>query len=178
MGISQKSNRAPKTLAEKLSLRKAVLLVVIVALCLPLAREFWSHFSISRTNSAGAHCFWSSFDFKRSDISQNKYVMFNLITKYEPLCAGPKGCRVIKRVACDEGSRIDTVGKEFYCNGAFLGKAKDKSQKGHILKSYSYTGVIPHGYAFMLNDNPDSYDSRYYGLVKKDYVIAMVTPLF
>ena len=174
----QKLHQIISDFNSKVTLSKMITCVSVVAVCFFLSTGFWNHFSISRTDSAGSHFFWYTKDFSPSDISQNKYIMFSLITKFEPLCSPPRGCKVIKRVACDEGSKIQTIGKEFYCNGAFLGKAKNKSKKGHLLNSFAYNGVIPKGYAFMCNDHPDSYDSRYYGLVKKDYITAMVTPLF
>lgn len=177
MDLSQKLSRRVKEDLNKITLRKGILFVVLFSLCFWLSTGFWKHFTISRTDSAGAHFFYYSKNFNPDEITQNQFVMFPVVTKLEPLC-WPKACNMIKRVGCDEGGKLVTSGKEFYCNGFFLGKAKDFSKRGDPLTAFHYNGIIPQGYAFMVNDHKDSYDSRYYGLVQKKNVSALVTPLF
>ena len=111
---------------------------------------------------------------KAKEVGKNDYVVFSL-----------KGDRVakdkdklLKRVSCAEGDTLKTVGKEYLCNGVFLGMAKDFSLKGERLKNFVYDGVMGRGLLFVTGDHKDSYDSRYFGFIHKDQVTAKAYPLW
>ena len=84
----------------------------------------------------------------------------------------------IKQAACLPGDRLTTKGDEFFCNGAFLCRAKKKSLTGKPLKHFVFNGVIPKGFFFAYGSNKDSYDSRYFGLVPLKSVRAVAYPIF
>ncbi|MEM4959650.1 MAG: S26 family signal peptidase, partial [Nanopusillaceae archaeon] len=106
-----------------------------------------------------------------------------------------KGKLITKRVACVEGMYVKIVGLDYYCcDGVrgkdswegciYLGRAKTQSKKGEEVIPYNPCGGIdcffevPSGYYFLVNPHPDSYDSRYLGLIKRDIIVSVLDPLF
>lgn len=85
---------------------------------------------------------------------------------------------IFKRIGCDEGD-ILTVdeAKRFFCNGEFLGVAKDYSHKGEKMQYFAFNGKIPPGSMFVMGEHRDSYDSRYFGFVDKSRVRARLYPI-
>ena len=88
------------------------------------------------------------------------------------------GKTLIKKVTCDEGERLTEQGKSYFCDGVYLGRAKDFSLKRERLKNFIYEGVIPKGFCFVSGSNKDSYDSRYWGFLRKKDVEARAYPIF
>ncbi len=89
------------------------------------------------------------------------------------------GKTLVKKVTCDEGDQLTEKGKEYFCNGdVYLGRAKDFSLKGERLKNFVYNGVIPKGFCFVEGSNINSYDSRYWGFLRKSDVEARAYPVF
>lgn len=84
-----------------------------------------------------------------------------------------------KIIRCDEGDILYVdAEKRFFCNGAFLGIAKDYSRKGEKMRYFVFNGKIPRGSMFVMGEHRDSYDSRYFGFVDKSRVRARLYPLF
>ncbi|MBI1919707.1 MAG: S26 family signal peptidase [Geobacter sp.] len=84
-----------------------------------------------------------------------------------------------KIIRCDEGDNLYVdAGKSFYCNGEFLGSAKDYSRKGEKMQYFAFNGNIPKGFMFVMGEHRDSYDSRYFGFVEKSRVRARLYPIF
>lgn len=108
------------------------------------------------------------------EVGKNDYVVFSL--KGDRLAKDND--KLLKRVSCSEGDVLKTIGKEYFCNGVSLGTAKDFSLKGERLKNFVYEGVIGRGLIFVTGDHKDSYDSRYFGFIYKDHVIAKAYPLW
>lgn len=131
--------------------------------------------SISPTPSVGHYIFLYKRNFKPSDIKKESLVVVPLYTKIVPNCWP---CLVVKYVACDSGDRLEVKnGREFYCNGQFLGFAKTHSKKGVPVKIFQYHGIIPKGKFFAMGTCIDSYDSRYIGLEDKSAIKALAVPL-
>jgi len=87
----------------------------------------------------------------------------------------------VKRIGCDEGEFLNhdgEDGREFFCGDRFLGRAKEKTRKGATLEPAQVQGIIPPGRAFMVGDNVDSFDSRYFGLVDKESFISRANGIF
>ena len=86
---------------------------------------------------------------------------------------------LVKKVTCDEGDHLTEKGKEYFCNGdVYLGRAKDFSLKGERLKNFVYNGVIPKGFCFVEGSNINSYDSRYWGFLRKSDIEARAYSVF
>jgi len=87
----------------------------------------------------------------------------------------------VKRVGCDEGevlSRTGKDGRDFFCAEQFLGRAKEETRMGVALEPARVQGAIPPGMAFMVGDNKDSFDSRYFGLVNKRSFVSRANGIF
>lgn len=111
---------------------------------------------------------------RAKEVGKNDYVVFSM--KGDSFAKDND--KLLKKVSCAEGDTLKTVGKEYLCNGLFLGTAKDFSLKGVRLKNFVYDGVMGRGLLFVTGDHKDSYDSRYFGFIHKDQVTAKAYPLW
>ncbi|QLI60492.1 S26 family signal peptidase (plasmid) [Aeromonas media] len=76
-----------------------------------------------------------------------------------------------KRVGCVAGDTLENRAGAFFCNGDFMVIALDKDGYGRALSQFIFNGIIPANKAFMVGDNPNSYDSRYWGLTPLDNAV-------
>lgn len=107
-------------------------------------------------------------------IKPNSYVLFTLDTG---LMKDAKTNKVIKKVACTEGNTLTVQGFSYYCDGQYLGLAKEYTLDGKELDHFIFEGEIPEGKIFVFSNHADSYDSRYYGFVEKKDVLAIAHPM-
>lgn len=159
--------------------RLVLLLALVLASAAGLALQ---HVSITLTPSVKYRIWWLSYDIEQ--VRHGQYVLFRLplekmkgMTVSESVRQG-QDVRAIKRVGCDEGEMLRRRGRAFYCGEEFLGTAKEKSSAGKPLVPADVTGEIPRGQVFLIGDSPDSFDSRYFGLVSKDRYLAWARPIF
>jgi len=104
---------------------------------------------------------------RASKLKKGDYVMFRL--KHDRY-AKP-GDRILKKVACIGGDTLKvTRDKKYYCNGVYLGRAKDRTLKGEKLDNFVYNGTIPKDRFFVMGRHKDSYDSRYFGFLSMEQV--------
>lgn len=68
-----------------------------------------------------------------------------------------------KKIGCMSGEKLESRGGAYFCNGDYLGTALDKDGNGNPLSRFEFNGIIPNNKAFLIGDNPNSYDSRYWG---------------
>jgi len=161
---------------KRLVLMLALLLSGIAGAFLP------GRISVTLTPSVIHRVWWLSDD--TSQVRHGEYVLFHL--PYDRMKGMPvpdavsdkKGIRAIKRVGCDEGEALRRKGRDFFCGDEFLGRAKERSQKGQPLTPFPFYGMIPPGEVFLVGDHPDSFDSRYFGLVEKEHYLAWARPIF
>ncbi len=83
-----------------------------------------------------------------------------------------------KRFVGCPGDVLTTKGREFYINGSCVGVASETDSRGYLVKSFKFSGEIPKNTYFVLGDGKDSYDSRYWGFVKKSWIVGRGFPLF
>lgn len=132
-----------------------------------------SRFAVTLTPSVDHRIFYIDKD--PTIVKKGDYVMISITSKYY----GDKPIKIMKEVACNEGEILKSVDREFWCNhNEYIGKAKEYSMKGEKLDSFVYNGIVPKGYVFVAGKNKDSYDSRYFGFVKKSEIIAKAYPIF
>jgi len=89
-----------------------------------------------------------------------------------------KGYYLLKKVGCKEGDRLSTIGLNYYCNESFLGQAREFDSSMKRVDHFTFNGIIPKGYFFMLGTHPKSYDSRYFGFVQKDKLERGARPIW
>ena len=88
------------------------------------------------------------------------------------------GMRFVKRVGCVSGEQLTHSGRDFYCNGEFLARAKEWDRKGNPAALFDFNGIIPDGKYFALGEHVDSYDSRYWGFVDYSWILGKVHRIF
>ena len=78
-----------------------------------------------------------------------------------------KGTNFAKIVKCEAGDTLINKDKKFYCNDLFIAKALNTDSKGIPVKDFQFSGVIPQDKYFVIGENVNSYDSRYWGFLDK-----------
>lgn len=146
-----------------------ILLVFIVG----VAAFSWPHFFVrSPSPSLGYYLF---FNLRTNrDIRKGDYVVFNMSSKY---INGGKPESLLKEVSCVEGDMLERRGREYLCNGVFLGRAKECSLKGVRLDNFLYSGTVPKGEVFVTAPHKDSFDSRYFGFIRTADIVTKVYPV-
>jgi len=109
-----------------------------------------------------------------SDLKKGDYVVFTL---HGDRFAKSKD-KLIKRIACADGDFLRVIRKKYYCNGFFLGVAKDTTLSGEKLDNFIYGGMMEKDALFVMGEHKDSYDSRYFGLIQKNQVISKAYPIW
>ena len=87
------------------------------------------------------------------------------------------GALFAKRFVGCPGDEIRTEGAEFYLNGKRIAVASKHDSNGVAVSSFEFDGVIPDGSYFVLGDGGKSYDSRYWGFVRKSWIVGRGFPL-
>lgn len=82
-----------------------------------------------------------------------------------------------KRFVGCPGDALRTEGALFYLNGEKIAVASEYDSKGVAVASFRFNGVIPVGSYFVLGDGERSYDSRYWGFVKRSWIVGRGFPL-
>ena len=83
-----------------------------------------------------------------------------------------------KRFVGCPGDTLRTQGREFYLNGERVAVASKHDSKGTAVTSFEFDGIIPADSYFVLGDAEKSYDSRYWGFVRKSWIVGRGFPLF
>ncbi|ARE80660.1 S26 family signal peptidase [Campylobacter helveticus] len=78
-----------------------------------------------------------------------------------------KGSSFGKYVKCQGGQTLKTKHLSYYCDGVFLGKAKNTDIKGKSVENFIFNGTIPYNQFFVMGTHERSFDSRYWGFVNK-----------
>ncbi len=156
----------------KLSSRRLLLFLgglVLAGMLIP------SRFAVTLTPSTDHRIFFLKNGPSQEDLETGMHVMFDIHSEYVDHGIPH---RVIKRIACAEDEDLATVRDTFYCNGRKVAVAKSQSLAGVKLPQFSYTGKIPMGMIFVTGEHRDSFDSRYFGFLRKEEVKARAYPLF
>lgn len=90
-----------------------------------------------------------------------------------------EGTLFVKEIRGGPGDHLE-IGEDWtvWLNGAFLDTVRATDSKGRAVDSFYFQGAIPEGFYFLYAGVPNSYDSRYYGLVGRERIVGRVIPLF
>jgi len=155
---------------------RLVLLLSFLVLVLALAGRYYTEnvgYFVFTTSPSLKHKFFY-VDLRRKEPKRGEYIAFWL---YPDKIISEKQ-RSIKEVVCFPGDILEVRGRDYYCNGVYLGRAKERSRKGVSVDNFKWNGPVPEGMYFVKGVHPDSYDSRYYGFVSKERIIGVGRPLF
>ena len=133
-------------------------------------------FSVTLTPSLKHRIYWLTRN--PDKVVRGDYVLFH----HKELAAKvgmKKSEEMLKVIGCNEGDQLTVdAEKKFYCNGEYLVRAKDISLKGEPLQHFVFNGQIPKGVMFVMGQHKDSFDSRYFGFVDKNRILAKAYPIF
>jgi conjugal transfer pilin signal peptidase TrbI len=114
-------------------------------------------------------------DCSEKEIRKGEYVLFNLD---HPVTRDLRFEKTIKQVVCAPGDQLSVNDRDYYCNGIFIGRAKDVSLRNEKVTNFVYSGEVPARSLFVMGHHKDSYDSRYFGFISSNDVEKMAYPLF
>lgn len=86
------------------------------------------------------------------------------------------GDRFIKRVAATRGERVCAEGAAVTV-GSLRIERQSHDRRGRRLPSWSGCHILGQGELFLLGDTSDSFDSRYFGVVRSDKIEGVWRPL-
>jgi signal peptidase I/conjugal transfer pilin signal peptidase TrbI len=111
--------------------------------------------------------------FTPEEIRKDDYVVFTIRSHY---IKNGKPSRLLKKVSCVAGEKLETSAREYYCDGEYLGMAKWYSLKGEPVDAFVYSGTVPEGKLFVTGHHVDSFDSRYLGFIERSKVEGIARP--
>ncbi len=151
------------------------LLVLLSVLLLIAAGVWFLHRKIAVTITPSlSHTVFYLESVTQERIGRGDYVLFPLA---HPVTQELGFTRTIKEVACVSGQVLITAGRDYFCDGTFLGTAKGYSLKGAKVENFAFSGVIPKGFLFVMGHHKDSFDSRYFGLIREKDVEKIARPI-
>lgn len=154
---------------KKIQLGALFIIIFLIGSAIP------SKFALTTTESVG-HTLFFLHRMPAGEVLKKDYVLFEI---KDPMVQGGKQTTIVKRVSCVEGETLRVKGSDYFCNGnELIARAKEKSMSGQALKAFQFDGTIPKGFVFVAGDNPNSYDSRYFGLVSINAIKAKAYPIF
>lgn len=89
----------------------------------------------------------------------------------------PPNVPLIKRIVGGPGDEICRIGLEVRINGVTIAMAQIVDGSGREMPFWSGCHVLHGRRVFLLQDNPDSFDSRYFGPVDRRLIIGRATQL-
>lgn len=90
----------------------------------------------------------------------------------------PAGTVFVKAVKGLPGDRLEIrEDRTVWLNGTRLDSVRATDSQGRTVEPFQFEGVIPEDTYFLYSAAPNSYDSRYYGLVTKSQIIGRVVPI-
>lgn len=133
-------------------------------------------FSVTLTPSLKHRIYWLTRN--PDKVVRGDYVLFHH-KEFAAKVGMKKSEEMLKVIGCNEGDQLTVdAEKKFYCNSEYLVRAKDISLKGEPLQHFVFNGQIPKGVMFVMGQHKDSYDSRYFGFVEKNRILAKAYPIF
>lgn len=134
-----------------------------------------SRFSVTITPSLKHRVFFLKNTSNGSEIKKDNYVLFNMSTSY---INNGKRFNAIKEVSCVSREYLTVKDKNYFCDEQFIGHAKDISLRGEPVNNFLFDGHIPEGMIFVTGGHKDSYDSKYFGFLRRKDVKAIAYPIF
>lgn len=158
-----------------LSNRKRLLAYTAVFVFVLFGTLIPAHLSFTMTKSLKYRLFWLNNATAKTDVKKGDYVMYEISTKY---VNEGKPVKVIKEVVCIPGDELSVDSKKnYYCNGKYIGTAKDTAMTGEKVDNFRYTGTVPEGSYFVMGHIKDSFDSKYYGFIQRSRIEKIAYPI-
>jgi conjugative transfer signal peptidase TraF len=75
----------------------------------------------------------------------------------------PSTVPLVKRVAAAPGDTVCAAGQEIFVNGRWVAARRIADGAGRPMPSWTGCATLRDGALFLMTDNPDSFDGRYFG---------------
>jgi len=131
------------------------------------------NFHFTLTESLNRNFFYIDTRFPQVKIGD--YVTLDVTYPYGEI---PEDIRVTKIIACMYGQYLQVNGLKFYCDGDYIGEAKEETMSGKKTRVFQYDGLIPYGKLFLMGPHEYSFDSKYFGLVEVTKLKMLLKPVF
>ncbi len=153
---------------KKLAVYLAAVSALVFGLLLP------ERIVVAVSPSLGHRIFVVAKRFTPDEIGKGDYVIFTVQSRF---IKNGIPSRLLKKVSCVTGQKLETRARQYYCDGEYLGTAKQYSLKGEAVDSFVYSGTVPEGKLFVTGRHVDSFDSRYLGFIERSTVEGIARPL-
>lgn len=91
----------------------------------------------------------------------------------------PAGVPLLKRVAAVRGQRVCRIARSIAVDGVHVGNAHSRDRAGRRLPAWSGCHVLRSGELFLMSPAaPDSFDGRYFGVLRLADVTGRATPIW
>lgn len=164
-----------KSLVAAFKDKKTVFYLIGIVILLMIGFYLPSKVMVTTSDSLDHRIFLFNPFFDPSAIHKGDYVVFNLTSRF---INNGKSIKATKRVMCEAGDMLTVDRKAYYCNGKFLGLAKEHSLKGEPVANFEYNGIVPDQKLFIIGTHKDSFDSRYFGLLDRKDIKAKAVPVW
>lgn len=173
---------APKPRRGRWLLEWLVIIVLAVAASLVLRTFVFQTFyipsgSMEPTLQIGDRIIVSKLSVELGTIHRGDILVFKRPPNEGQYCGGPPVADLVKRVIGLPGDRLYNVGNTIYVNGQPLDQNWTHNEPigAQQIASKSDPVVVPKNDYYMLGDNePYSCDSRYWGPIKRSWVVGKV----
>ena len=91
----------------------------------------------------------------------------------------PTGVPLLKRIAALRGQRVCRDALSITIDDQYVGAARPRDRLGRPLPTWAGCHVLRTGELFVMNPAaPDSFDGRYFGVLRLTHVIGRATPVW
>ncbi|AQQ05400.1 hypothetical protein B0E33_18990 [Roseibium algicola] len=89
----------------------------------------------------------------------------------------PRGVPLIKEIAASNGDTVCRLDRDVLINGMTVAHARATDKKGRPLPNWKGCHLLAENQIFLLQQHPDSFDSRYFGIVERSRILGRATRL-
>jgi conjugative transfer signal peptidase TraF len=90
----------------------------------------------------------------------------------------PRTAYLLKPVAAINGDRVCRFGDYVFIRGAFTARALASDRHWRPLPRWRSCRILQPGEVFLLSNEPESFDSRYFGPIQAQHIIGRATLIF
>ena len=90
----------------------------------------------------------------------------------------PSNVPLVKRVRAARGDRVCAIGEAIRVNGRHVAARRRADSRGRPMPWWTGCRGLAQGEYFLLMDNPDSFDGRYFGLTKGEDLLGTAVLLW
>lgn len=150
-------------------MRKHIITLTISALGIVLIFFTFNNIGINISRSVPFTLY--TINKQKKEFHEGDYVLF--YKQADPLHILPKGAKLVKMIACAPGSILKSSEDAWYCDGN-----KVAVRRYPKIMKFNFNGIVPADKMFMTGSAFRSYDSRIWGFMDVNKIIAVVNPIF